>query len=210
MRCDLSSGKTRASIETNTVTASTAVDFNLSGVRLETSSGVFGGNTALNGEPALSDSFLGQTELREGSPSSNLDLSSNDVDTRDFLSDGVLDLDAGVDFDEVVTTHLVDQEFGSTGVTVADALRELDSVTEDCLADLLREMGGGGNFDDLLVAALDRAITLEEMDGIAIGVGEELNFDVAGSLEETFDEDGSVAKGSLGFGNGPFKGGLEV
>lgn len=45
---------------------------------------------------------MGQTELLKRCTSGDLDLSSNDIDTRDFLGDGVLDLDTGVDLDEII------------------------------------------------------------------------------------------------------------
>jgi hypothetical protein len=41
---------------------------------------------------------LGQTKLLKRCTSGDLDLSCNDIDTCDFLGDGVLDLDTGVDF----------------------------------------------------------------------------------------------------------------
>jgi hypothetical protein len=88
---------------------------------------------------------LGQTELLEGSTSGDLNLSSDNVDTSDLLSDGVLDLDTRVDpayflaeFDksrnehslnEVVSVLLVDQELGSTGVAVLDGLGEPDRIS---------------------------------------------------------------------------------
>jgi hypothetical protein len=83
--------------------------------------------------------------LLEGSTSGDLNLSSDNVDTSDLLSDGVLDLDTRVDpayflaeFDksryehslnEVVSVLLVDQELGSTGVAVLDGLGEPDRIS---------------------------------------------------------------------------------
>lgn len=86
----------------NTVTASGTVDLDLASVRSELLGGVFCGDTALEGETASGDVVLGQTELLKGRTSSNLDLSSDDVDTSDLLCDGVLNLDTGVDFNKVV------------------------------------------------------------------------------------------------------------
>lgn len=82
---DLSASETRTSVETDTVAASAAVDFDLAGIRLEALSGVFGGDTALNGETTLGDSFLRKTELGEGSTGGDLDLSGNDVDASNLL-----------------------------------------------------------------------------------------------------------------------------
>jgi hypothetical protein len=121
----------------------------------------------------------------------------------------VLDLNTGVDFDEVVPAHLVDQEFSRTGVPVSDALGKLDSIAQDCLADLLRQVGRGRNFDNLLVATLNGAVTLEQVHGVALGISEDLDFDVAGTLKEAFNEDGTITEGGLGFGYCTLEGGLE-
>lgn len=83
--CDLSTRETRASIQSNTIATSTAVNLNLSSIGLEVLSGIFSGNTALNSESALGDGFLSKTKLREGSASCDLNLRSNDIDTSDFL-----------------------------------------------------------------------------------------------------------------------------
>ena len=48
---------------------------------------------------------LGQTKLLKRCTSGDLDLSCNDIDTRDFLGDGVLDLDTRVDLNEVVAVQ---------------------------------------------------------------------------------------------------------
>ncbi|GIW74714.1 MAG: hypothetical protein KatS3mg103_1236 [Phycisphaerales bacterium] len=59
--------------------------------------------------------------------------------------------------------------------------------------------GGGGFLDELLVAALHGAVALEEVDGVAVLVAQDLDLDVAGVLEELLDEDAAVAEGGLGF-----------
>ena len=62
--------------------------------------------------------------------------------------------------------------------------------------------GGGGFLEDFLVAALDGAVAFEEVDDVAKGVGEDLDFDVAGAGEVALDEDLVVAKGCAGFALG--------
>jgi hypothetical protein len=62
------------------------------------------------------NTILGKTKLLQGCSGSDLDLGGNDVDARDLLGDGVLDLDAGVDLDEVVAVLLVNQELGGSRV----------------------------------------------------------------------------------------------
>jgi hypothetical protein len=41
------------------------------------------------------------------------------------------------------------------------------------------QRGGGGFFQHLLVAALQRAVALAQMDGVALAVAEDLDLDVA-------------------------------
>ena len=74
---------------------------------------------------------------------------------RIITSNGVLDLNTGVDLDEVMPAHLVNQELSGTCIPVADALRKLDGIGKNTSPDLLREVSGGCYFDNLLVATLD-------------------------------------------------------
>jgi len=93
---------------------------------------------------------------------------------------------------------LVNQELGSSGVPVLDALSEPDSVGKDSITSLNWKVLGGSNLNDLLVTALDTAVTLVEMDDVALVVTEKLDFNVLGLVEEALDEDGSVTEGRLG------------
>ena len=52
--------------------------------------------------------------------------------------------------------------------------------------------------DDLLVAALDRAFALAQVDDVAVLVAEHLDLDVARVLDELLDEDAVVAEARLG------------
>lgn len=110
----------------------------------------------------------------------------------------MLDLDAGIDLDEVVPVHLVDEELGSSCVAVLDVPCDLDSIAQDGLTDLLGEVGRRSNLDDLLMATLDGAVTLEQVDAVALSVSEQLNFDVPRALEESLDEDSTIAERGLG------------
>jgi hypothetical protein len=52
------------------------------------------------------------------------------------------------------------------------------------------------------VPALQRAVALAEMDGVALAVAENLDLDVARLLQVLLDVDGIVAEGGLGLGTG--------
>jgi hypothetical protein len=60
------------------------------------------------------------------------------------------------------------------------------------------------------VSPLDGAVTLVQVDDVAVVVAEELDFDVLGLVEEPLDKDGAVAEGALGLRGGALKGLLEL
>lgn len=85
VRRDLSACETRAGVEADAITASTAIHFNLSCVWLEVSCCVFSGDTALNCEAALGDRILRQSKLRKSCASCDLNLGGDDVKSGNFL-----------------------------------------------------------------------------------------------------------------------------
>lgn len=124
MRRDLSTRETRTGVESNTITAGTAINLDLSCVRLEVCSSVFGSDTALNRKAALCDRVLRQTKLRKSCTSCDLNLGGDYVKSRDFLyygiskrvqlvsgkefaCDSMFDLDARIDLDKVMSSLLI-------------------------------------------------------------------------------------------------------
>jgi hypothetical protein len=63
-----------------------------------------------------------------------------------------------------------------------------------------RDDRGGGFLEHLLVAALQRAVALAEMDGVALAVAEHLELDMARVAEIFLDIDGVVAERALRLG----------
>jgi hypothetical protein len=114
----------------------------------------------------------------------------------------VLDLEARVHFEEVEAALLVDEKLEGAGVDVAPSLDGGDGGGAHLLAQVWVEKGRGGLFDDLLVAALDGALALEEVDGAAVGVALDLIFDVVRALDELFEINAAVAKGVEGLAAG--------
>ena len=82
----------------------------------------------------------------------------------DQLRDGVLDLDARVHLHEVVGAVPVEQALDRPGGAVADRARGVDRDRADPLAELGVDRGRRRLLDELLVAALDRAVALAEVD----------------------------------------------
>lgn len=67
----------------------------------------------------------------------------------------MLDLDTGIDLNEVVPSHLVNQELCGTSIPIPNTLCEFDSVSQDRLPDLLRKVSSRSDFDDFLMTTLD-------------------------------------------------------
>ncbi len=194
VRADLRTGVGGAAVEADAGAARGTVGADPSGVRAEAVGGVLGGDAALEGGAAQGDGVLGEAEVGEGLAGGDPHLGLDQVDVGDLFGDGVLDLDARVHLDEHVVAVAVEQELDRAGVAVADLAGEADGVGADAVAQIRVEVGRGGQLDDLLVAALHRAVPLEEVDDVALAVGEDLHLDVAGLHDGLLQEDGRVAE----------------
>ncbi len=112
----------------------------------------------------------------------------------------MLDLNARVDLDKgQVTRRFIHQELDSPRAAIIRSPGNLERVAAQGLALPLVQIWCGGAFDDLLIAALNRAVALEQMHQIAVAVAENLNLDVTGSLDEFFEIDLVLAERRLRF-----------
>src|SRR5262249_50391724 len=133
----------------------------------------------------------------------------DDVDAGDHLGHAMLDLDPRVHLEEEVLLadlHPLDR----AGAAVADRGRRVGGDLADPSPHLRVDVRAGGLLDHLLVAALDRAVTLAEVDHVAVRVGQHLDLDVARVLEVALDVDAVVAEEFLAFASGPLESVLEV
>src|ERR1019366_5144837 len=112
------------------------------------------------------------------------------------LRDGMLDLQPRVHLQEEELTLGVDQ-LHRAGVDIADRARGGDGDLTHALPGLRVDDDRGRLLEDLLMAALDRAFALAEVNDIAVGVGEYLDLDVPRFLDVALEKDGGVAKGAL-------------
>jgi len=87
-----------------------------------------------------------------------------------------------------------DDEFDRARTVVADGLRQRDGLLAHGFAHFGRDERRGRLLDDLLVAALDRAFALAEVEHIAVLVAEHLDLDVARLDDELLDEHAVVAE----------------
>ena len=116
------------------------------------------------------------------------DLPLDEVDAGDHLGDRVLDLQAGVHLEEEELAVLVD-ELDGAGVVVADGLGRLDRGRAHGVLDAVGQAGRRRLLDQLLVAALGRAVAGRDPHDVAVLVADDLHLDVARPREVALDVD---------------------
>src|SRR5829696_3987070 len=110
----------------------------------------------------------------------------------------MLDLETGVHLQEKERAVLARHELHGSGGVIAHRLREGDRLLAHFPARRLVQEGRRRLLDHLLVPALDGALTLAEIDTVAVLVAEHLNLDVARLGDKLLDEDPVVAEGARG------------
>ena len=104
------------------------------------------------------------------------------IDVGYLFGYGVLDLNAGIHFDEYVLTGVVadrvNQEFDGASVLVANCCGEGYGVAIESLPQLLVNQGRWCNLNNLLVSSLNRAVALEKVNHVSECVCQNLHFDV--------------------------------
>jgi hypothetical protein len=140
---------------------------------------------------AETELFLPKTRRLAGGDE---DLLADEVDSGDQLGDRVLDLNACVHLEEPVVALAVEEALDGARTPVADGPRGLDRDLADVLAELRTDRRRGRLLDELLVAALNRAVALTEMEHGAVVVGEDLHLDVPRVGNELLHVDGRVGE----------------
>ena len=128
--------------------------------------------------------------LAGGDPDHLLD----EIDAGDEFGHRMLDLEPRIHLQEIEAPVLPGDELDGAGAVVADRLGERDRLLAHLGARLRVEQRARRFLDDLLVAALDRALALAEIDDVAVLVAQNLDFDVARIGDELLDEDAVVAE----------------
>ncbi len=129
------------------------------------------------------------------------DLFLHDIDAGDHLGHRMFDLHASVHFDEVEAPVFI-EELEGTRTTIANPCAGIGADLADLRTLFVGDAGSRRFLDDLLVAALHRAVALAQEDGIAVFVGQHLDLDMARLFEELLHIHDRVAEGRLGFGAG--------
>src|SRR4029078_13058888 len=106
----------------------------------------------------------------------------------------MLDLQSRIHLQEIEALVLSGHKFNRAGAVVTDRLRERDRLLSHFLSGRGIEQRRWRLLDDFLVAALDRALALAEVDDIAVLVAKHLNFDVTRIRDEFLDEDSIISE----------------
>ncbi len=107
----------------------------------------------------------------------------------------MLDLDARVDLDEVELAGVrVLQELDRARIEVPDGTPDAQTELAQLAALRIVEEDGRCTLDDLLVAALHRAVALVEVHEVAVRVAEDLHLDVTRAPHQLFEVDLVVAE----------------
>src|SRR5262249_22207944 len=127
--------------------------------------------------------------------SSNKDHLFNEIDTCNELGYGVLDLQPRIHLEEVEALVLSGDELDRTGAVVPNGFGECDRLLAHIFARGRVNQRRWSLLNYFLIAPLDRAFPLAEMDNIAVLVAQHLNFDVPRIGNEFLNKDALIAKG---------------
>ena len=142
-----------------------------------------------------------EAQLGQRRSGRDLNLRLDEIDVECFLGDGVLDLQAGIGLDEgepgvVRRIGGVDEELERAEAVVSRLARDPSRRADDPLAQARRQRRAGRDLDQLLVAALDRAFALAEVDEAAVPVAKDLDLDVARAGDQALGVERTVAEGA--------------
>ena len=129
----------------------------------------------------------------QGLPGRDAQLPFDQIMARDHFGDRVLDLQPRVHFHEKECISFGD-ELDRAGTHIADRLGRGDRRLAHRAAPLGRHAGRRRFFEYFLMAALHRAIALEQIDAIALGIGEDLHLDMARPAQIFLDQHPVVAE----------------
>ncbi len=181
-------------VDPDSGTAGLGVVADAAGVGEEVGEGVLGVDPALDGVAPQGDLVLREAQrLAFGHP----DHGVHQVQAADQLGDRVLHLQPGVHLQEEepgALGALLEKELNGAGRRVADLFGEADGGLAHRLAGLGVEHRRGRLFQQLLVAPLQRAVALAQVDHVAVFVGEDLDLDVPGVLQVTLHVDLGAAE----------------
>ncbi len=137
-------------------------------------------------------------------PGRHPQLQLDQVQAEDLLGDRVLHLEPGVHLheEELLRPVAAHDELHRPGPDVADRAGRLDRGGAHGAALRFIQQRRGRLLDDLLVPPLQRALALAQVDGVPVGVGQDLDLDVPGVGHQPLDQQRVVPEAAPGLAPG--------
>ena len=115
-------------------------------------------------------------------------LQLHQIKAGDQFGHRMLDLQPGVHLHEIERAICIQQKFHRTRPDIANGLCRCHRCRPDFVPQGLIDTGGRGFFNHLLMAPLNRAVTLKDMNAIAMPVGKNLYFNMPRAFQQAFDQ----------------------
>src|SRR6185369_11940253 len=119
---------------------------------------------------------------------------------RYHLGHRMLYLNARVHLHEIESTMLIEEKLTRAGARITKLLARINRRIAHSLAHLRCQHDGRRLFHQLLVTTLNRALTLAEMDALAILIRQHLDLDVSRLLDVLLDVNTAVIERRRSFG----------
>ena len=159
----------------------------------------------------------GEVLLREGQSLARggAELQLDEIEPGDRLGHRMLHLQARVHFHEVEAVGAqalaaVGDELDGAGAHIADGAGGFDRRLAHRRAHLRRHAGSGRLLDHLLMAALQRAVALEQMHHVAVAVGKHLDLDMARREDVFLHQHARITEGVLRLALGALQRRIEI
>ena len=157
---------------------------------------VFGVDAALHGPAIALHVFLRQRQLlTRSNPNHQL----HQIQPGDAFRHRMLHLQAGVHFQKVKALVFADDKFHRTRALVLHGFGQQHGLLAHRLTRSVCDEGRRRFFNHLLVAALNGALALIEVNHMAVAVADQLDFDMARLFHKLFNEHAVVAKAAARF-----------
>src|SRR6266849_5953058 len=153
---------------------------------------VLGVDAALDSMAALLDITLQYTFQAFAHGDQNL--AFHQVDAGHHLSDRVLHLNARIHLNEVQIALLIHQELDRTRVDVSNPSEGAAKRLANGFSHVRGDLHGRRLLQQLLVPPLDAAFALAQADDVTVGVGQNLELNMPGALNEFFNVQNAIAK----------------
>ena len=178
---------------------------NQTGIGREVILRIFTVDAHLHGAVRGPQIFFAIAQLR---PESHGDLLFHQVDAVTAFGNAVLDLEAGVHFDQIRRPVRRDQKFHRGQRMVTHGAHQAAGVILEALAQFAGHARPGRrrDFDQFLMVALHGAVAFIESEDVAVHVGDDLDFNVAHAAQKFFHKKARIAEGGLSHGRGLEKG----